>query len=52
MQDVIFYAAANETLGVIRDYVNAKNAPAPTLVRGVEVCLRIRLFAKSDGLEP
>ena len=52
MQNTIFYVAANETLGVVRDYANAKNATAPTLVRGVEACLKMRLFAKSDGPEP
>ena len=29
MQDIVFYAAANETLGVVRDYANARKAPAP-----------------------
>ena len=52
MQNTIFYVAANETLGVVRDYANAKNATAPTLVRGVEACLKMRLFAKGDGPEP
>ena len=35
MQYTIFYVAAYETLGVVRDNANAKNATAPTLVRGV-----------------
>ena len=48
MQNTIFYVAANETLGVVRDYANAKNADAPTLVRGVEACLKMRLFANRD----
>jgi len=52
MQNTIFYVAANQTLGVVRDYANAKNATAPTLVRGVEACLKMRIFAKSDGPEP
>ena len=52
MQNIIFYVAANETLGAVRDYANAKSAAAPTLVRGVEACLKMRLFAKSDGVEP
>ena len=52
MQNTIFYVAAYETLGVVRDYANAKNATAPTLVRGVEACLRMRLFADRDGWEP
>jgi len=45
MQDAIFYVAAGETLGVVRDYANAKTCAAPTFVRGVEVRLRMRLFA-------
>jgi len=49
MQNVKFYAAAPETLGTVRDFANAKNATAPTLVRGCEVCLKMRLFANSDG---
>ena len=49
MQNVKFYVAAPETLGTVRDFANAKNATAPTLVRGCEVCLKMRLFANSDG---
>lgn len=49
MQNVKFYVAAPETLGSVRDFANAKNATAPTLVRGCEVCLKMRLFANSDG---
>ena len=45
MQNTIFYVAANETLGVVRDYANAKTATPPTLMRGVEACLKMRLFA-------
>ena len=52
MQNIIFYVAANETLGTVRDYANAKNATAPVLVRGVEARLKMRIFAKSDGPEP
>ena len=35
MQNTIFYVAANETLGVVKDYANAKTVTPPTLVRGV-----------------
>lgn len=49
MQNVKFYVAAPQTLGTVRDYANAKNASAPTLVRGCEVCLKMRLFANADG---
>ena len=52
MQNIIFYVAANETLGVVRDYANAKNVAPPTLVRGVEACLKMRLFAERDGNTP
>ena len=52
MQNTTFYVAANETLGVVKDYANAKTAAAPTLVRGVEACLKMRLFLNRDGTEP
>ena len=52
MQDIVFYAAANETLGVVRDYANSRNDYAPTLVLGVSVCLRMRLFAGSESAAP
>ena len=29
MQDLIFYVAANETLGAVRDYANMRNESAP-----------------------
>ncbi|MBQ4328114.1 MAG: hypothetical protein IJC27_00150 [Lentisphaeria bacterium] len=49
MQEIKIYVAANGALGVIRDYANAKGASAPTLVRGCEVLLRLRLFANADS---
>lgn len=52
MQEIKLYVAANGALGVIRDYANAKGASAPTLVRGCEVILRLRLFANTDGDTP
>lgn len=52
MQEIKIYVAANGALGVIRDYANAKGASAPTLVRGCEVLLRLRLFANADGDTP
>ena len=51
MQNTTFYVAANETLGVVKDYANAKTVTPPTLVRGVAACLRMRLFAKNDGTD-
>lgn len=52
MQEIKIYVAANGALGVIRDYANAKGQSAPTLVRGCEVLLRLRLFANADGDTP
>lgn len=52
MQNIKFYVSAAETLGVVRDYANAKSATAPALVRGVETQLKIRLFVNSDGSTP
>lgn len=52
MQETIFYVAAGETVGTVRDYANAKTLAAPTLVRGVAACLRMRLFARRDGPQP
>lgn len=52
MQNTTFYVAANETLGVVKDYANARTAAAPTLVRAVAAGLKIRLFRCRDGLEP
>lgn len=52
MQETIFYVAAGETLGSVRDFANAKSAAPPTLVRGVSALLRMRLFAHREGLEP
>ncbi len=52
MQNIIFYVNAADTLGVIRDYSNQKNLSAPTLVRGVETCLKMRLFASGSGDTP
>lgn len=52
MQNITFYVAAGETLGLVRDYANAQSASPPTLVRGVAVCLRMRLFANNDSAAP
>ena len=52
MQETIFYVAAGETLGSVRDFANAKSAAPPTLVRGVSALLRMRLFANREGVEP
>jgi len=52
MQNTILYVDAHETLGAVKDYANARSVSAPTLVRGVEACLKIRLFASDTGPEP
>ena len=52
MQDIVFYVAANETLGKVRDYSNMRNSAAPLLTLGVAVCLRIRLFEDVEVSTP
>ena len=52
MQDIVFYTVANETLGMVRDYANARKMPAPVLTLGVSVCLRMRLFSSLDTATP
>ncbi len=44
MQDIVFYVAAKETLGKVRDYSNMRSSDAPLLTLGVAVCLRMRVF--------
>ena len=52
MQDIVFYAAANKTIGKVRDFSNMNNASAPVLTLGVSVCLRMRLFADVNTATP
>ncbi len=52
MQDIVFYAAAGETLGLVRDYSNMNNSSAPILTLGISVCLKIRLFANINTASP
>ena len=52
MQEIKIYVSAAGALGVIKDYANAKNVAAPTLVRGCEVLLKMRLFAGVEGELP
>jgi hypothetical protein len=52
MQDIVFYAVANETLGAVRDHANARKMPAPVLTLGVSACLRMRLFSALDTADP
>ena len=52
MQDIVFYAIANQTLGTVCDYVNEHRPKAPILTIGSAVCLRMRLFASDKGTAP
>ncbi|MBE6370768.1 MAG: hypothetical protein E7055_01675 [Lentisphaerae bacterium] len=52
MQNIICYVAANEPLGTVKDYANAKTQAAPTMVLGAACQIRMRLFANAEGLDP
>lgn len=52
MQTITLYVNAESTLGVVRDYANARNASAPTLTRGVSACLKMRIFASGENADP
>lgn len=52
MQEIKIYVAAASAVGVVRDYANARNASLPALVRGVETCLKLRIFETADGNSP
>lgn len=52
MQEIKVYVAASDAAGVIRDYANARTISAPSLVRGIETCLKLRLFTELDTIEP
>ena len=52
MPDIVFYAAVNETQGIVRDSANARNQAAPILVLGVSACLKMRLFAACNVATP
>ena len=52
MQDIVFYVAAKETRGIVRDSANANTISAPNIVLGVSVCLKMRLFAACDVSTP
>lgn len=51
MQELKVYVSAAGTVGVVRDFANAKNSSLPTLVKGVETCLKLRLFSNTDGFD-
>ena len=50
MQEIKVYVAASDSVGVIRDYANARTVTAPSLVRGVEACLKLRLFSELNSM--
>ena len=52
MQEIKIYVAASDAAGVIRDYANARNVSAPSLVKGIETCLKLRLFTENNNLSP
>ena len=52
MQEFKIYVSAASAVGEPRDYVNARSEKLPTLVKGVETCLKLRLFSAPDGSTP
>lgn len=52
MQDFKIYVSAASSVGEVRDYVNARAENLPSIVKGVETRLRLRLFATPDGDVP
>ena len=52
MQELKVYVSAASAVGVVRDYANARSSALPALVRGVEACLKLRLFETADGNSP
>ena len=52
MQTIIIYVNAHDTLGVVRDYANARGEEMPSLTRSVGVTLKLRLFQEEDTDTP
>ena len=52
MQELKIYVSASGVVASIRDYANARSESAPSLVRGVETCLKLRLYAAANTTEP
>ena len=53
MQDIVFYAVASETCGILRDYANVHSPEEPPILTlGVSVCLRMRLFSSAEDATP
>ena len=52
MQEIKVYVSAENSVGTLRDYANAKSQSAPPLVRDVDVVLKLRLFAATGSIEP
>lgn len=52
MQNLIMYAVAESTLGLVRDYANAKGMNPPVFTKGFSALIRLRLFAELDNTDP
>ena len=50
MQDIVFYVAAGDALGICKDSYGNQTVSAPSIIRGGEVRLRMRLLA-GDGTD-
>lgn len=50
MQDIVFYVAAGDALGICKDSYGNQTVAAPSIIRGGEVRLRMRLLA-GDGTD-
>lgn len=51
MQSLVMYAAAESTLGIVRDYANSKSMNPPVLTKGFAAVIRLRLFAEIDNVD-
>ena len=50
MQDIVFYVAAGDALGICKDSYGNQTVSAPSIIRGGEVRLRMRLLT-GDGTD-
>lgn len=51
MQNLIMYAVAESTLGIVRDYANARGLNPPIFTRDFPAVLKLRLFAEIDNTD-
>lgn len=51
MQSLVMYAVAESTLGIVRDYANAKGMNPPVFTKGFSAVVRLRLFAEIDNTD-